>query len=83
MNQGGNVVVLDGNRSYMVNKKTRQKTRIKYEDGQYVFYIWAPGKKKEVPDAEAKVLNNRYSILAADDDSDDEENRYVGFMRRA
>ena len=78
------MVVLAGNRSYMVNKKTHQKTRIRYEDGQYVFYIWAPGKKKEVPDAERKVLkDNRYSILAADDDSDDDEDRYQGFRRRA
>ena len=84
MNQGGNVVALGGDQSYMVNKKTHQKTRIKYEDGQCVFYIWAPGRSKEVPAAERSVLReNRYSILAAEGDSDDEENRYWGFTRRA
>jgi hypothetical protein len=36
MNMGGNVVVLDGRRSYMQNKETGQKTRIEYESGQYV-----------------------------------------------
>ena len=72
MNQGGNVVVLDGNQSYMVNKKTMQKTRIQYEDGQYVFSIWVPSKRSEVPAAEKTVLQgNRYSVLAMEEEESD------------
>ena len=41
----------------MVNEKTHQKTRIKCEDGQCVFYIWAPGKSKEIHKTEEKVMN--------------------------
>ena len=42
MNMGGNVVVLDGERSYMQHKESGKKTRIEYEDGQYVMYLWLP-----------------------------------------
>ncbi len=42
INVGGNVVVLGGDRSYTQNKKTGQKTRFKYEDGQFVMYMRMP-----------------------------------------
>ena len=42
MNLGGNVLVLDGNRSLMQNKETVPKTRVEYEGGQYVTCLWAP-----------------------------------------
>ena len=74
MNQGGNVVVLDGNQSYMVNKSTKQKTRIQYENGQYIFSIWVPAKKNEVPAAERSVLkDNRYAVLAMEDEEEEEQ----------
>ena len=84
MNQGGNVVVLDGDRSYMVNKRTHQKTRIKCEDGQYVIYIWAPGRNKEVPLAEERVKKgNRYSVLAMEEEDDDVgEQGFIGQVMR-
>ena len=85
MNQGGNVIVLDGDRSYMVNKKTHHKTRIKYEDGQYVLYIWAPGKSREIPAAEEKVKKgNRYSVLAMEEEEDDDEDEqgFIGQVER-
>ena len=46
MNQGGNAVVLDGNKSYILHKSTGNTTPIKYEDGQYVFHMWV---KKDEP----------------------------------
>ena len=46
MNVGGNVVVLDGEKSYMQNKTTMKKTKIEYEDGQYIMYLWLPARKE-------------------------------------
>ncbi len=40
VNTGGNVVALDGDRSFMQNKTTGQKTTSKYEDGRYVMHTW-------------------------------------------
>ena len=67
MNLGGNVVVLDGARKYMQHKENGQKTRINYEEGQYVMYLRLPS-KVEVAQAETeKVLKgNRFAILAAE-----------------
>ena len=67
MNLGGNVVVLDGGRSYMQNKGSGQKTMIHYEDGQYVMYLWLPPKREEAQKETEKVLKgNRFAILAAE-----------------
>lgn len=73
MNKGGNVVVLDGEKSYMQNKKTGQKSRIHYEDGQYVMYMWVPAAPKETEEEVQKVKpnvlkGNRFAILAAEDE---------------
>jgi hypothetical protein len=69
MNMGGNAVVLDGRRSYMQNKETSQKTRIEYEGGQYIMYIWVPGSEEETVEEESKILSgNRFAILAADEE---------------
>ncbi len=46
MNMGGNVVALDGDKSYMQSKETSEKTRINYEQGQRIMYLWAPAKEK-------------------------------------
>ena len=70
MNQGGNVVVLDGTKSYMVNKKSGTKTRIKYENGQYVFDLWVPVNEKEATKETTEVLKgNRYSVLACEEET--------------
>ena len=67
MNVGGNVVVLDGEKSYMQNKESGQKTKIHYEDGQYVLYLWLPTKGEEAQRETEKVLKgNRFAILAAE-----------------
>ena len=67
MNLGGNVVVLDGGRSYTQNKENGQKTRINYEEGQYVMYLWSPSKEEEVQEETEKVLKgNRFAILATE-----------------
>ena len=67
MNLGGNVVVLDGAKSYMQHKESGQKTRINYEEGQYVMYLWLPAKEEEVQKETEKVLKgNRFAILAAE-----------------
>ncbi len=63
MNIGGNAVVLDGEWSYTQSKKTNEKTRINYEQGQYFTYVWVPAKEGEVVKKTEKVLKaNRFSI---------------------
>ena len=67
MNLGGNVVVLDGEKSYMQNKESGRRTRIKYEDGQYVMYLWMPSRSEEAQEETEKVLKgNRFAILATE-----------------
>ena len=64
-NAGGNVVVLDGGSSYMQNKKTGQKTRIEYESGQYVMYLWIHSTKEVVERESERILKgNRFALLA-------------------
>ena len=67
--QGGSKVVLDGEKSYVENTKTRQKTKIHYEAGQYVLYLWVPAAASEMGDMRRKAseTSNRYAILAADE----------------
>jgi hypothetical protein len=48
----------------MQNKKTGQKTRIKYEDGQYVMYMWVPSGENEVRGSQNILKGNRFAILA-------------------
>ena len=69
MNLGGNVVVLDGGRSYMQNKETGQRTRINYEEGQCVMYMWLPSKEEEAQEETEQVLKGtRFAILATEND---------------
>ncbi len=69
MNLGGNVVVLDGGRSYMQKKGSGQNTKIIYEGGQYVLYLWLPTKGEEAQNETVKVLKgNRFAILATEDE---------------
>ncbi len=53
MNLGGSVEVLDGNKSYVQNKETGQKTRIEYEDGQCVMCLWVPSDRRIEDEGEA------------------------------
>ncbi len=67
MNLGGSVVVLDGVNSYMQNKESGQKTRIDYEEGQCVMYLWLPPRCEEVQKKTEQVLKgNRFAILATE-----------------
>ncbi len=68
MNMRGKVVVLDCNKSYMQNKESGQKTRIEYEGGQHVMYLWAPPDRRiKEEEEESKMLKgNKFAILAAD-----------------
>ena len=69
MNMGGNVVVLDGEKSYMQHKESGRRTRIEYEDGQYVMYLWIPARMEEVQGETEKVLRgNRFAILATENE---------------
>ncbi len=47
MNIGGNAVVLAVESSYTQNKKMGKKTRIKYQGGQYVMYMWVPPREED------------------------------------
>ena len=67
MNMGGNVVVLDGEKSYMQHKESGRRTQIEYEDGQYVMYLWLPARREEVQgEAENVLKGNRFAILATE-----------------
>ena len=51
----------------MQNKGSGQRTKIHYEDGQYVMYLWLPSKREEAQKETEKVLKgNRFAILAAE-----------------
>ena len=51
----------------MQHKESGKKTRIVYEDGQYVMYLWLPAKREEAQEETEKVLNGiRFAILAAE-----------------
>ena len=53
----------------MKNKRTGQKTKISYEDGQYIMYMWVlSGPKEAQKDAASQLKGNRFAILAADDE---------------
>ena len=71
MNRGGNMVVLDGDESYLENKHTRRRTKIHYEHGQYILYLWVPSDSCEIESAKQRASKgNRYAILAADNERD-------------
>jgi hypothetical protein len=72
MNQGGNMVVLDGKNSYMVNKRTGIKTPIREENGQFAMYIWVRDPEVNVVAArcgasvkQAVPTCNRFEALAS------------------
>ena len=75
MNLGGNVIVMDGDRSYMQNKETGRKTEIVYDHGKYIMHVWVHAKERAVKAASEKVLKgNKFAILAAESEE--------GFTRR-
>ncbi len=78
MNVGGNVVVLDGERSHMQNKETNKKTMVNYEQGQCIMCVWVPVKEGEVVKETEKALKgNRFSTLATETEAQQD------FTRRA
>ena len=67
MHLGGNVVALDGDRSYTQNKETRRRTRIVYDQGKYVMRVWVPSKESAAKMESEKVLKgNKFAILATE-----------------
>ena len=80
MNRTGNKVVLDGQHSYLENKKTGRRIQIHIEGNQYVFYIWVkagcqPQTVTHVGEVQRRWVpnvmtppSNRYAVLAADDE---------------
>ena len=64
LNQGGNVVVLDGKDSYMVNKRSGKRIPIKEEHGQFAIYIWVRDPERHVgavADAESSGQHSQVS----------------------
>ncbi len=67
MIMGGIVVALDGDRIYVQKKETSKKTRINYEQGQYVMRIWVPVTEGTVAKETDEVLKgNCFAIMAAE-----------------
>jgi hypothetical protein len=71
MNMGGNKVVLDGPRSFMENRQSGKRTKIHYENGQFILYLWVPAgraTKREKEEVNKDIVHkNRFAILAAED----------------
>ncbi len=64
---GGNVIVLDEERSFVQKKKTNKRTRINYEHGQDVVCVWVPVNEGSFADETEKVLKgNRFAMLATE-----------------
>ncbi len=62
-------MILDGEKSFMQKKRTGQKTKIHYQDGQYVMRMWVPaGPKEAEKEANNPLKGNRYAIFATDDE---------------
>ncbi len=56
--------MLGGGRSYVQNTETLQRTRINYEEGQYVVCACLPSKAEEAQeDTETALKGNRSAIL--------------------
>ncbi len=67
MNLEGNVVVLDGGRSYLQNEENGRKTRMNCEEGQCVMHLGLPAKENQVQEETEKVLKgSRFAILATE-----------------
>ena len=87
MNMGGNVVVFDGDCSYMQNKLSGRKTRIRCEDGQYVFNLWVQASETASDEGQRGCkrpevsTSNRFHALSSD--NEERERREAVFMRRA
>ena len=85
MNETGLKVVLDGNESFFIEKKSGKITPIKYEGGKYFFDIWTPSvKNKKIKErredsdemdcnqaAKARGIStrNRFEVLGTENDS--------------
>jgi predicted RNA-binding protein len=76
INMGGNRVMLDGDQSYMECRRTGRRTPIKYENGQYILYLWVPAVKSEMNTEKVENKGSRYAILAAEEEA-------AGFPRPA
>ena len=71
MNRTGNKVVLDGEDSYILNKKTGKVMKIHVEGHQYVFYMWVKvGYRPQRTVQIGAVHGNRYEALAVDEEED-------------
>ncbi len=53
-------MVLDGGRICMQNKSTGRETRIGYDNGQCMIYVWVPAATENI------LKGNRFAIFVAD-----------------
>ena len=76
-NQNGNVIIVDGKGSFMVNKVTGKHAPIEYENGQYFFSAWVKsnGKDEIIVKEENVLKGNKFAALAVEEDKS-------GFARR-
>ncbi len=67
MNLWGHVVMFDVGGSYVQEKENGRKTRINYEGGQYVTYLWLPSKEEEAQEeAERASKSDCFAMSAAE-----------------
>ena len=65
----GNKVVFDNDGSYIMNKKTGEKTALRKVNGVYEFDIFLPGKQEEVNSVnqDNQQSRNRWSVFSRQD----------------
>ncbi len=71
MNFGGNVAVLYGDKSYVQNKETGQRTRIENEGGQHVMYLRMPYRRIKDEEENKMLKGNKFEILATEEVNDE------------
>jgi hypothetical protein len=76
LNQGGNAVIFDGDRSYMIHKATKTITPIKQENGQFIMHLWV--KDDVTKKVEYQGKGNRFAALIEENQEEEQS-----FQRQA
>ena len=85
MCQAGNRVILDEDGSFIENKKTGKRIKVKMEKGAFEFELWvkkATEKNKEGNNKKKVTLNNKFEPLGNDDEDMDEDVQMLDMVFR-
>jgi hypothetical protein len=65
LNQGGNMVVLDGKDSCMINKRSGKGIPIKEENGQFAIYIWVRDPEGQVAAVTSAAASGQHTQVSS------------------